>query len=396
MSKLVIGIAVGALSSVLVAFLLLKSGRSSDAGPAGATKAARMATIHPAEPPLTVSGPTARQRGDSVDLLRDGKVVQTFKAVSTEGDESASYKVESGTDYTPLPIVEYRGWEWGGWYVGRGPNAALAQNKPVVAPDYRHFVEGSGEFMTGMNEPDPGALIWSCPEGHCAVAFDVAASVEVPAGERTGFKSARWHDASRVTVELFVGPLETEPVRTVIVECALFDLETGWSRWSCGRDAPPVPADDVRAPTADASKLLALSATATSEHEPWKEYTFTASNLVDDNPLTSWQPMSWDRGTIKLQFDAEHVVDVLEVANGFQRNDALGDLFRLNRRVASALVQLDGGASTVMHFAPDQRGYTRLNLGGRKARRISLQVLSTHPGAKWQDLAVSDVRVLGR
>jgi hypothetical protein len=331
-----------------------------------------------------------------VDLLRDGKVTQTFRAVKQEGDAAASFEIETGTHRTPLPVIHYRGWEWGGWLVGRGPSAAYVDNRPVVAPDYRHFIEGSGSFVTELDPPNPSALIWACPDGHCVVALDVAGAVEVPPGERAGLKSARWHDASRLAVELFVGKLEAEPTRTVTVECALFDLEPGWSRWSCGQGAAPVPSDVVAAPTGDAPRPIVGTATASSEHDPWKDYTFAAANLVDDNPLTSWQPRSEERGTVTLQLDGEHVVDALEVANGFQRTDALGDLFLLNRRVASALVQLDGGAFTVMRFAADRRGYSRLELGGRKARTMTLQLLATHPGAKWQDPAISDIRILGR
>jgi hypothetical protein len=167
------------------------------------------------------------------------------------------------------------------------------------------------------------------------------------------------------------------------------------ARPSSSERAPDAP---VPSSAAAVSAPLAYSVEASSELRPWRGYTFWAGNVADGRLDTSWQPVDHRMvgESLLFSFGAPRTLDAIEVANGLQRQDALGDLFLNNARVRVAYVEMDDGIRFTMRFGQFERGLVRLDLEGRRTSSVRLTVMDVHAGRQWPDLAVSEVRFLGR
>lgn len=155
--------------------------------------------------------------------------------------------------------------------------------------------------------------------------------------------------------------------------------------WRAGPAVARIPASEL---TVDASSYL----------PNWRGYTFTPANLLDDDAATSWQPMRRSTGGVGewvlLRFDAPHTVTAIELANGLQRTDELGDLYVMNNRVARATLQLSDGSEHPVRFR-DSRSTVLVSLPApRRIEWLRLTVESVYPGSKWNDLALSELHVL--
>jgi len=143
-----------------------------------------------------------------------------------------------------------------------------------------------------------------------------------------------------------------------------------------------------------------ITATASSTLAPWKHYTFTADNLLDDNLWSSWQPVRKPNGGvgqfIQLTFDAPQVVTGLEIYNGFRLVDELGDLYAMNNRIKDGELQFSDGTSMAITFE-DSPVQVTFNLPEAKTLAwVKLVVKSVYKGSRWNDLAVSELHVLGQ
>ncbi len=88
------------------------------------------------------------------------------------------------------------------------------------------------------------------------------------------------------------------------------------------------------------------------------------------------------------------LIDAIEIANGFQRKDSLGDLFLANARARHITISLDGKPAVVVELGKQQRGYVRVPIGGQRAETVRLTIDSVWPGNKWQDVALSEVAII--
>ena len=143
---------------------------------------------------------------------------------------------------------------------------------------------------------------------------------------------------------------------------------------------------------------------SSSEHKAWKGYEFTADQLGDRDLATSWQPAKGKAVGEWVEVRAGHSemppvpvkVDAIEIANGYQTRDKLGDLFAANARARQVTIALDGKPVAVVELGEKQRGYVRIDLGGQVAENVRLTIDSIWPGKKWQDVAISEVAIIGR
>jgi len=141
-------------------------------------------------------------------------------------------------------------------------------------------------------------------------------------------------------------------------------------------------------------ELTGLTASASSTHKPSAPYTFDASNLLDRDLRTSWQPASKKGGvgeTITLTLPRAAVVFALGVGNGFQRRDTLGDLWSMNNRAARIAVTV--GKETVVGTLGDGLGTRELRLPAVSTTTVTLEILSIEKGSRWNDLALSELRL---
>ncbi len=152
------------------------------------------------------------------------------------------------------------------------------------------------------------------------------------------------------------------------------------------------------------SRRVGVMFSASSEHKKWKHYRFTADQLGDRDLATSWQPAKGKAVGEWLEVWAGHAdspplpmtVDAIEIANGFQTKDKLGDLFAANARARQLTIAVDGKAMGVVELGEQQRGYVRIPVGGVRAETVRITIDSVWPGKKWQDVAISEVAIIGR
>jgi hypothetical protein len=154
---------------------------------------------------------------------------------------------------------------------------------------------------------------------------------------------------------------------------------------------PEADADPVALPIANAH--------ASSVLPSWKGYRFDVGQLLDGDLTTSWQPLDKRHGGVgqwvELAFSEPRLVSAIQVANGFQRRDALGDLFLLNGRVWRFRLEFSDQSMVHVDLDKTTRGRVTIAFPPRVVRSVRLVVGASWPGEKWKDLAISEIALLG-
>jgi len=152
-------------------------------------------------------------------------------------------------------------------------------------------------------------------------------------------------------------------------------------------------------PSTEVQRLPLAWADATSTLPPWKGYRFDADQLRDGSLNTSWQPLDKRRGgvgqKVTLGFRVPHQVSAISIANGFQRQDKLGDLFLLNNRARALRLIFSDGSQQRLELGEKDRGSVRFDFKPRIVKSLELEVLSIWRGEKWNDLAISEIEIFG-
>jgi tetratricopeptide (TPR) repeat protein len=143
-----------------------------------------------------------------------------------------------------------------------------------------------------------------------------------------------------------------------------------------------------------------LTLVASSFLKDWKHYTFTPSNLIDDNLWSSWQPNRKPPGGVgewfKITLNTPQAITGFEVFNGFRLIDELGDLYKMNNRIENATVEFSDGSKLPIHF-DDVPAATVIALPqAKRCEWFKVTVDSVYKGSKWNDLAVSEFHVLSQ
>ncbi len=139
---------------------------------------------------------------------------------------------------------------------------------------------------------------------------------------------------------------------------------------------------------------------ASSTHRPSGGYRFDAAHLHDGKLDTSWQPSPSKQGgagaKVTLHLATPTDVVMVRLANGFQRKDALGDLFALNNRASKVYIGLFGSNGHLVDLPTDKRGFTEIPVYAveEPTKRLTLEIFEVARGARWNDVALSEVEVL--
>ena len=92
-------------------------------------------------------------------------------------------------------------------------------------------------------------------------------------------------------------------------------------------------------------------------------------------------------------FKKGHLLGAVNIP-GDKLKDRLGDLFAGNNRVNAARITFDDGTFVEVSFPDPQRGWTRFEWIPKRTRTLTFTVNSVHRGTRWNDLAISEVRIL--
>ena len=140
---------------------------------------------------------------------------------------------------------------------------------------------------------------------------------------------------------------------------------------------------------------------ASSSMKDWKQYTFVAPNLIDDNLWTSWQPVTKPAGGVnewvKMSFSSPQNLSGFEFSNGFRRIDEMfGDLYHMNNRMKTATLEFSDGTKMPVEFEDNATENTVVLPAPKKCTWVKLTVNSVYKGTKWNDLAVSEFHPLAK
>ena len=144
-------------------------------------------------------------------------------------------------------------------------------------------------------------------------------------------------------------------------------------------------------------KPLKISVSGT--HASSDGYTFVASNLTDGDLTTSWQPNGAvaenEQLWVQFDFETHMTVRTIAIGNGFQVRDKHGDQFVKNSRIRKARIRFSDGAEIPIQFKSDTRGLVRFEIPNKRAQSFRLIVDGVSHGARWDDLAISEIEVTG-
>lgn len=244
--------------------------------------------------------------------------------------------------------------------------------------------------------------------GQIAARSDFGASTRASVSDAEGARelaqraeeALRAGDAER-SVELFQLALGRNPILGAVysgLARAYGTLnrpaEAAWATRK-GEEIARAPATRFRIP----NDRITLSTSSSMKN--WKQYSFGAGNLVDDNLWTSWQPVTKPGGGVgewvNMTFATPQSLTGLEISNGFRRiDDKFGDLYHMNNRIKTATLECSDGTRLPIELADEPVERTVSLPAPIRCSWVKLTVDSVYRGTKWNDLAVSELHPLAK
>ena len=119
---------------------------------------------------------------------------------------------------------------------------------------------------------------------------------------------------------------------------------------------------------------------------------FQATNLVDGDLTTPWQEGANGAGLgewVRFEFTQPVELARLEILNGYQKDD---ERYLGNPRVRLVMVEYSSGATQLVELS-DVRDPQIVNPTSEAVEWVKLAIVSVYPGDKWEDTALSEVRI---
>jgi hypothetical protein len=159
---------------------------------------------------------------------------------------------------------------------------------------------------------------------------------------------------------------------------------------------PASPSKATSAPAAAASAPVKLdpgsiSASASSELPPDGNVTYWIRNTLDGNPRTAWNSHSAVDGdgvgqTLTYRFSSPVHLVRIALVNGYAKTP---ELRTDNSRIRGVVIRTD--QHTVQASLTDTAARQRVDRDFGLTRKVTLQVTSIYPGARYTDLALTDI-----
>jgi Nicotine adenine dinucleotide glycohydrolase (NADase) len=168
---------------------------------------------------------------------------------------------------------------------------------------------------------------------------------------------------------------------------------------SGGRLSPPAPptgaaaspAPVQAAPAAVEVDPRSISASASSELPPTRDVDYSIRNTLDGNSRTAWNNHSAVAGSgvgeiLTYRFSSPVHLVRIDLVNGYAKT---AELRADNGRIRGVLITTD--ARTLRATLSDTASPQRLNRDFGLTRKVTLRVTSIYPGARYTDLALTEI-----
>jgi hypothetical protein len=119
---------------------------------------------------------------------------------------------------------------------------------------------------------------------------------------------------------------------------------------------------------------------------------YRATNLLDGDLTTAWEEGAKGPGLgewVRFEFSKPVVIARIEIANGYQKDD---ERFAGNPRVKSLKVEYSNGVTQLIDLA-DSKDYQSIIATSEAVDWFKLIIVSVYPGGRWEDTALSEVRI---
>jgi hypothetical protein len=134
------------------------------------------------------------------------------------------------------------------------------------------------------------------------------------------------------------------------------------------------------------------AATASSTLKATSFTDFRPTNLLDGNLASAWTEGADGSGVgewVRLEFEETVPLARIEIANGYQRD---AERFSGDERVKTIELQYSDGTVQVVQLL-DAEGLQVIKPKTPDTQWIKLTILSVYPSFKWEDAALSEMRV---
>lgn len=123
---------------------------------------------------------------------------------------------------------------------------------------------------------------------------------------------------------------------------------------------------------------------------------YPARYAFDGTNDTAWAVRDAVAGAdwVEARWRRPVTIDRVVLTTGYEKvHRRSGDLFYANAHLATFRLETDEGIGLPVEVGPDQRS-AEVSVGAR-TRRLRLIVDRVHPGARWQDLSISEIQIFG-
>ena len=143
--------------------------------------------------------------------------------------------------------------------------------------------------------------------------------------------------------------------------------------------------------TTTGNRLDPVDVTASSSLRPTNAHTYDPQNLLDGKLATAWNedaPGDGEGEWVRFGFAGIVSVARIDIANGYQSDPTT---YANNPRVHELRLTFSDGSSQRIELQ-DETGYQTLKLQTKKTEWVRMTIVSTYPGDRWHDAALSEVR----
>ena len=145
----------------------------------------------------------------------------------------------------------------------------------------------------------------------------------------------------------------------------------------------------------DACTLLDFGTVCASSVLPkWRDVTYGPANMFDDRLDTAWVEGVDGVGAgeqLTFIFDDDRLVSGISFLNGYHKSN---DLFQKNGRITAIDVETSSGEQLTTEVADDPGEQVRTFAQPIRLKWITIRIASAVAGSKYEDTAISEMRVL--